>query len=317
MSSDDDMSASWTPLATRPDWQDVEPIMLPTSLSPVVAIKYTTQVTELYSYFRAIRAAKEHSQRALWLTQEVIYINSADYTAWAYRWQCLESLGSLDNEMHFINEMASRSPKNYQLWNHRRRFALKRGAFHAQEELDYAAECLAEDHKNYHAWAHRQAIVRHFGLWQQELEVVNELLLEDVRNNSAWNQRFFIISESDLFFNKMAGELHYVKEKIAGCPHNDSSWNYFRGLLSLPDAKQQSSEPLISFILQVLDEAPSCSPALHLLADVRLTCTQQGSRQLRAHGLHVLQELTNADPLRTPYWRAQIQHFKDTQFAGM
>lgn len=66
------------------------------------------------------------------------------------------------------------------------------------QELDYAAECLAEDPKNYHAWAHRQAIVRHFGLWQQELEAVNELLLEDVRNNSAWNQRFFIISESDL-----------------------------------------------------------------------------------------------------------------------
>lgn len=167
MSSDDDVSASWTPLATRPDWQDVDPIMLPNSLPPVVAIRYTTQVIELYSYFRAIRAASELSKRALWLTQEVscivvdfshkfggacfelcaclqlrpllvmqvIYINSADYTAWAYRWQCLESLGSLDNEMQFINEMASRSPKNYQLWNHRRRFAFKRGAFHAQEVL--------------------------------------------------------------------------------------------------------------------------------------------------------------------------------------
>ncbi len=64
------------------------------------------------------------------------------------------------------------------------------------QELAYAAECLAEDAKNYHAWAHRQAIVRHFGLWQQELEAVHELLVEDVRNNSAWNQRFFIISES-------------------------------------------------------------------------------------------------------------------------
>ena len=64
---------------------------------------------------------------------QVIYVNSADYTAWAYRWQCLEQLGSLESEMPFIHEMASRSPKNYQLWNHRRRVAFKRGAEYAQQ----------------------------------------------------------------------------------------------------------------------------------------------------------------------------------------
>ena len=158
-SSDDDTTAPWVSIAKQPDWQDLEPIEQPVSLSPVVAIKYTTQVKELYSYFRAIRAAKELSSRALWLTQEVsymcatcsmlalraahvcssllcwqvIYANSADYTAWAYRWQCLESLGNFDDEMVFIKEMASRSPKNYQLWNHRRKFAIKRGASYAQE----------------------------------------------------------------------------------------------------------------------------------------------------------------------------------------
>lgn len=166
-SSDDDTTAPWVPITKQTDWQDLEPIEQPVSLSPVVAIKYTTQVKELYSYFRAIRAAKELSSRALWLTQEVsyicakcsiklciagyegctclqltavlaiqvIYVNSADYTAWAYRWQCLESLGNLDDEMVFIKEMASRSPKNYQLWNHRRKFAFKRGASHAQEVM--------------------------------------------------------------------------------------------------------------------------------------------------------------------------------------
>lgn len=51
--------------------------------------------------------------------------------------------------------------------------------------------------------------------------------------------------------DKGADELRYVKGKIAGCPHNDSSWNYLRGLLSLPDAKQQSFEPSTSFLLQV------------------------------------------------------------------
>ena len=64
------------------------------------------------------------------------------------------------------------------------------------QELNYAAECLADDAKNYHAWAHRQAIVRHFGLWEQELDAVTELLHEDVRNNSVWTQRYFIFSEA-------------------------------------------------------------------------------------------------------------------------
>lgn len=35
--------------------------------------------------------------------------------------------------MPFIHEMARRSPKNYQLWNHRRRVAFKRGAEYAQQ----------------------------------------------------------------------------------------------------------------------------------------------------------------------------------------
>lgn len=79
----------------------------------------------------------------------MIYINSADYTAWAYRWQCLEALGRLDDEMQFINEMASRSPKNYQLWNHRRRLAFKRGPDYAQEVLfAYITHSSCVSHKS-------------------------------------------------------------------------------------------------------------------------------------------------------------------------
>lgn len=43
--------------------------------------------------------------------------------------------------MPFINEMASRSPKNYQLWNHRRRVAFKRGAQHAQQVTSCLCVC--------------------------------------------------------------------------------------------------------------------------------------------------------------------------------
>jgi len=80
-SSDDEISSTWVPLAERPEWQDVQPIAQPDSLSPVVAIKYTRQVREVFSYFRAIRAATELSSRALYLTQEVSLIAAASLAA--------------------------------------------------------------------------------------------------------------------------------------------------------------------------------------------------------------------------------------------
>ena len=47
--------------------------------------------------------------------------NSANYTAWAYRRRCLLALHcSLQDELVFAERIAFSSPKNYQLWHHRR-----------------------------------------------------------------------------------------------------------------------------------------------------------------------------------------------------
>eukprot|EP00955_Chlamydomonas_euryale_P087078 364267-Chlamydomonas_euryale.AAC.11 len=79
--------------------------------------------------------------------------------------------------------------KNYQLWNHRRKCALRRGAACARAELDFVARALAADDKNYHAWAHRLAIVAAFGAWDGEAGFADACLSRDVRNNSAWQHR--------------------------------------------------------------------------------------------------------------------------------
>ena len=50
--------------------------------------------------------------------------------------------------------------KNYQLWNHRRKCALRAGPAVAERELDFATQALNIDEKNYHAWAHRLAVVQ-------------------------------------------------------------------------------------------------------------------------------------------------------------
>lgn len=62
------------------------------------------------------------------LLLQVIRINQAHYSAWAWRWQCFEALlpdhaELLEQELRFLQDIATMNAKNYQLWNYRRRFA--------------------------------------------------------------------------------------------------------------------------------------------------------------------------------------------------
>ena len=61
---------------------------------------------------------------------QVMRINSANYTAWELRWRCLRALPearTAEDEPAFLERMLALNPKNYQLWNYRRRFAFHRG----------------------------------------------------------------------------------------------------------------------------------------------------------------------------------------------
>lgn len=85
-------------------------------------------VVETMDYFRAILAKNELSSRALALTADVIEQNSANYTAWCYRRACLFALNAdLDAELLYVSQLARNSPKNYQLWHHRRALIEKKG----------------------------------------------------------------------------------------------------------------------------------------------------------------------------------------------
>lgn len=46
------------------------------------------------------RSQGEKTARALDLTRQLISFNGADYTAWQWRWQCVEALGAdVEEEM--------------------------------------------------------------------------------------------------------------------------------------------------------------------------------------------------------------------------
>lgn len=76
------------------------------------------------------------------------------------RVQCLVAVdGDMEAEWTVCHDMALQNAKNYQLWNHRRRCAMRMGPGNALRELEFAAHHLEHDAKNYHIWAHRQVRV--------------------------------------------------------------------------------------------------------------------------------------------------------------
>ena len=183
---------------------------------------YPSYYSDVMDIFRAILRTNEISQRTLLLTEAVIDVNSANYSAWHFRRLCLFELNSdLIDELRWVATVALDSPKNYQLWHHRRalleRLNQPTNMDLCKVELDLTREILEIDGKNYHAWTHRQWSIKYFTnclpitstavqassvtpvtgrvnmhILTDELSYIDHLLSEDVRNNSAWNQRFFV-----------------------------------------------------------------------------------------------------------------------------
>lgn len=281
----------YIPISKRPEWADITPLikrhqtatMVPDDV--VVSIATDPEHSDLLACFWAVLQAQECSQRVLDLTEEIITgINSAHYTVWEWRWRSIVALGAIagyddtiisapkentdaltsteekisaqDHEAMLMQRVAIDNPKNYQLWNHRRKYAMARGAAFCHEEMEFSAACIASDAKNYHAWAHRQAILVAFAtrrseLWEEEFSFTEFLLRDDARNNSAWNQRFFVINhvlmplwgtrtEKEPLSQRavqdvgmLVREIEFAISKIKSTPHNEAAWEYLKATATL------------------------------------------------------------------------------------
>ncbi|KAK7681413.1 hypothetical protein QCA50_015505 [Cerrena zonata] len=250
----------------RPDWADVTPIPQHEGYNPIAPIFYAPEYKDATDYFRGIVKTNEKSQRVLELTETVIRMNPAHYSAWQYRYHTLLAINaSLDTELKLMDILAIQFLKTYQVWHHRR---LILTALHssspplsdpsaspsepppldttpkdfkaAQIELAFISRVLMTDAKNYHTWSYRQWLLAFFDdarLWEGEMSFVERLLEEDVRNNSAWHHRFFVVFGREQLpgdesrESVLKRELAYTKDQIALAPNNPSAWNYLRGIL--------------------------------------------------------------------------------------
>ncbi|KAI9841205.1 MAG: CAAX geranylgeranyltransferase alpha subunit [Sclerophora amabilis] len=325
-------SVKFPPYADNPVWSDVIPLPQDDGgPNPLAAIAYTEEYSEAMAYLRAVMARNEFSDRALKLTEHIIALNPAHYTVWyvstrkedagsygfvgvvlvfgdggltidrrLYRAKTLFELNkSIREEMNWLNEVALRHQKNYQIWHHRQVMMEKLGDPSGEEA--FITQMFQKDAKNYHVWSYRQWLVRRFNLWDTEFPDVEKLLRDDVRNNSAWNHRYFIVFGREAQVNEevIERELEYTKHAIVEAPQNESPWNYLRGVLRkahrpLSSVKSFSSE---FADLDKPNEVRS-SHALDLLADVY--AEEEGSEQSALKALDLLAE--KYDPIRSNYW---------------
>lgn len=318
----DSDSENQLPLSQKAEWSDVTPLPQDDGPNPVAAIAYREEFRETMDYFRAIYRADERSPRVLDLTRRAILMNPGNYTVWHFRRQIVETLDSdLQEELDFVEKIASGNSKNYQLWHHRRWVAEKLGSNATLNELKFTKKILSIDSKNYHAWSHRQWVLQALGGWEDELDYCHRLLEEDVFNNSAWNQRYFVITRSPLLGGLEAmreSEVRYTTKAILTYPENESPWRYLRGLYK-GNTSGWVNNPEISLIcLKVLNSKNNYIFALSTLLDLLCNGFQPSQEfrdavnALESSGSNPLDsELANAvcsvlekeDSLRTNYWK--------------
>jgi len=304
----DEDEQKYIPFGDREEWKDVTPIPQDDGPKPVCVIAYSEQFADTMNYFRAILHRDERSERSYQLTNEVIKLNPANYTAWYFRRLVIEAINAdLKKELEFVSSVGNDNPKNYQIWYHRKTIVEKSKDF--SHELEFTAGQIEEDNKNYHAWAYRQWVVETLQAWDSELVYIDTLMADDFRNNSAWNQRYFVITRKNTQQIQSAileREINYALSYIKKAPNNQSPWTYLKGLFK---GGRFSDSPTIKQLLTEFSEQYPTSP--HAAALLMEIYEEERTKESIQRAIELCDSLENhLDTFHRKYWsykRAQLE----------
>jgi len=250
----------WVSFSLRPEWADVSPVLQHDADDAPARISYPAKYSETMSYFRAVWLSGETSSRAFDLTTEVLRLNLGHYTAWQHRRSCILALHrSVEEELAFTAALAEDSPKNYQLWHHRR-WAI--GQLPAADavvlagEKEFTASLLRDEGKNYHAWSHRVWVLdRHRG-WGGEDTFCQSLLAADVRNNSSWSHKYQawlrMCSEVGDVQSAWLERVSFTMTAITATRLNEAAWNHLRAL-----CRWAATHPTLATVVCLPPPSPS------------------------------------------------------------
>ncbi|PWA23481.1 hypothetical protein CCH79_00005800 [Gambusia affinis] len=269
------------------------------------------------------------------LREEMKYITNIieeqpkNYQVWHHRRMVVEWLNDPSAELQFIADILSQDAKNYHAWQHRQWVIQVGGAPHPS----FASQTLRGNlfsslvlFFSVKVWGVTVCLsglqksdevsfvldLQEYKLWDNELDFVENLLDEDVRNNSAWNQRHFVISHTTGFSDPaiVQREIQYCLNQIRKAPHNESAWNYLKGMLQ--DRGLSSQPGLLEKVLELKET--HCSP--YLLAflfdcyEDALESSFQKENQEQEHketlkkALEICEHLAQEkDTIRKEYWQ--------------
>ena len=287
------MGRKWNPAL----YEDVCPIdcELADGPLPLAVIEVSAHFKEVHGLLYALIERNEVSDRVYRLTDEVIRLNSASYTAWDWRRRCFP-IEELEFEMEFTADWIQSSPKNYQVWYHRRWLIDNHCRDNIESEQLFLSSILELDAKNYNCFSHRVFLFDLSTKLDCDLETLvsaeiaftTTLIDKDIRNNSAWSYRRHAWKQG-MSYDIVADEIRFTLDRISLAPHNESAWIYLRSL---------NGWQAFPNIFETASQFTSNRFAVQTLLELAIYHKQ--TAEIRR--LLTLLE-THVDPLRSNYWR--------------